>query len=248
MDVNPLALLPFLGVLLVVGCAAFVQKISGFGFGLIVVPVLSLFLAPREGVIISTLLAMYTTAAQAWTERAHCDTAVANRVFLGACAGMPIGLVIFLTGSANQLRLAVGVVVIVAGVLLARGFALDHASRRDEFVLGAVSGVLNTSVSTNGPPIVFLFQARGYAPEAFRGTISRVFVYSNVVSLALFISAGRVRHEAALAALASVPVVLIMQWLGSVAAPHVHGERFRKLVLGLMFASGVSAIVAAAAH
>jgi len=217
-----------------------VQKISGFGFGLIVVPVLSVFLAPREGVIISTLLAMYTTAAQAWTERAPCDTAV---VFLGACAGMPIGLVIFLTGSANQLRLAVGVVVIVAGVLLARGFALDHAARRD-----AVSGVLNTSVSTNGPPIVFLFQARGYAPEAFRGTISRVFVYSNVVSLALFISAGRVRHEAALAALASVPVVLIMQWLGSVAAPHVHGERFTQLVLGLMFASGVSAIVAAAAH
>ena len=202
-----MTLVQFLGVLAVVGCAGFVQKISGFGFGLIVVPLLSLFLSPQEGVIISTLLAMYTTAAQAWTEREHCDTAVAHRVFAGACVGMPVGLVLFVMGSANQLRLAVGVVVILAGLLLARGFTLDHASRRDEFVLGAVSGVLNTSVSTNGPPVVFLLQARGYEPHVFRGTISRVFVYSNVVSLTLFVVAGKVRHDAAVAAAASAAAV-----------------------------------------
>jgi len=238
----------FAGVMAVVGCAAFVQKISGFGFGLIVVPLLSLFLAPQDGVIIATLLAMYTTSAQAWTEREHCDTKVVHRVFIGACVGMPFGLVIFVLGSANQLRLVVGIVVIIAGALLARGLTLDHASRRDEFVLGAVSGVLNTSVSTNGPPLVFLFQARGYEPSVFRGTISRVFVYSNIVSLALFVGAGKVRHDAAIAALVSVPVVLVLQWMGARVAPHVHGERFRRLVLGLMFASGVSAIVAAATH
>jgi len=243
-----MTLVQFLGVLAVVGCAGFVQKISGFGFGLIVVPLLSLFLSPQEGVIISTLLAMYTTAAQAWTEREHCDTAVAHRVFVGACVGMPVGLVLFVMGSANQLRLAVGVVVILAGLLLARGFTLDHASRRDEFVLGAVSGVLNTSVSTNGPPVVFLLQARGYEPHVFRGTISRVFVYSNVVSLTLFLIAGKVRHDAAVAAAAAVPVVLLMQWMGARVAPHVQGERFRRLVLGLMFASGLSAVIAAATH
>ena len=243
-----MTLVQFLGVLAVVGCAGFVQKISGFGFGLIVVPLLSLFLSPQEGVIISTLLAMYTTAAQAWTERAYCDTVVAHRVFAGACVGMPVGLVLFVLGSANQMRLAVGVVVILAGLLLARGFTLDHASRRDEFVLGAVSGVLNTSVSTNGPPVVFLLQARGYEPHVFRGTISRVFVYSNVVSLTLFVVAGKVRHDAAVAAAASVPVMLLMQWMGARVASHVQGERFRRLVLGLMFASGLSAIVAAATH
>ena len=243
-----MTLLQFAGVMAVVGCAAFVQKISGFGFGLIVVPLLSLFLAPQEGVIIATLLAMYTTAAQAWSEREHCDTSVAHRVFAGACVGMPLGLVVFVIGTANQLRLAVGVVVIIAAILLVRGVTLDHASRRDEFVLGAVSGVLNTSVSTNGPPLVFLFQARGYEPHVFRGTISRVFVYSNAVSLSMFVVAGKVRHDAALAALVSVPVVLVTQWLGSRVAPAVRGERFRRLVLGLMFASGASAIVAAATH
>ena len=37
-----MTLLQFAGVMAVVGCAAFVQKISGFGFGLIVVPLLPL--------------------------------------------------------------------------------------------------------------------------------------------------------------------------------------------------------------
>ena len=237
-----------IGVMAVVGLAALVQRISGFGFGLIVVPLLSLFLAPQEGVVIATLLATYTTATQAWTERQNCDVPVANRVFVAACAGMPVGLAVFVLGTASQLRLVLGVVVVFAAVLLARGFTLGHASRRDEFVLGAVSGVLNTSISTNGPPLVFLLQARGYEPPAFRGTISRVFIYSNVVSLALFVAAGKVRHDAAVAATVSVPAVLVMQWAGSRVARHFHGDRFRRLVLVLMFASGASAIIAAATH
>lgn len=237
-----------LGVMAVVGLAAFVQKISGFGFGLIVVPMLSLFLAPQDGVIIATLLATYTTATQAWSERANCDTKVANRIFVAACAGMPVGLVFFVLGTAGQLRLVLGIVVIIAAVLLARGFTLTGTSRRDEFVFGAVSGVLNTSISTNGPPLVFLLQARGYAPAQFRGTISRVFIYSNVVSLALFVSAGKVHHDAAMAAVIAVPAVLVMQQAGARMARHFHGERFRRLVLTLMFASGASAVLAAFTH
>ena len=236
------------GILLVVGSAAMVQRVSGFGFGLIVVPLLSLFIPPRDAVIIATLLAMATTLAQAWSERAVADRPVANRLFLAACAGMPFGLIVFLVVSDSALRVTVGVVVIAAAYLLGRGFALSHGSRRDEYILGALSGVLNTSVSTNGPPLVFLLQARGYEPARFRGTISRVFAMSNVVSLTLFLAAGKVTAGPAAAALASVPVVIAAQWLGSRLVKHFNGERFRILVLVLLYASGAAAIVAAWTH
>ena len=231
-------------VVLFIAFAAFMQKVSGFGFGLIAVPLMSIVTTPQNAVIISTLLGLATTVMQAWVERSHTDVPVANRLFLGACIGMPIGLLVYTSVPANGLRLVLGTVVIVAAVALSRGFSLVRGDVRAEWAVGLASGVLNTSVSTNGPPLVFLLQAYGYDPHTFRGTISRVFVYSNVVSVTLFALAGRIHRTPALVAVCAIPVVVLMQVFGARVQPHVHGERFRALVLGLMFASGISAILA----
>ena len=233
------------GVVLVVAGASFVSKLSGFGFGLVVVPVMSLFLGPQDAVIISTLLGLVTTLNQAWVERAHADVALVRRLFLSACVGMPLGLLVFIFVPEKGLRIVLGVVVVAAATLLARGFQLVESSRKTELGLGFLSGVLNTSVSTNGPPLVFLLHARGYEPSEFRGTISRVFLYSNVVSIALFVSTGKVQGPAAGASLVAAPTVFVMQWLGAKVQPHVHGNRFRILVLSLLFLSGGSAVLAA---
>lgn len=235
-------------VLAFVAFAAFMQKVSGFGFGLIAVPLMSLVVAPQRAVIISTLLGLFTTIMQAWVERRHTVVPVARRLFLGACVGMPLGLIVYVKVPPNGLRLVLGVIVIAAAFTLSRGFTLAHGDERAEFVVGAMSGVLNTSISTNGPPLVFLLQARGYEPHTFRGTISRVFLYSNIVSVSLFVAAGKVHRTPAYVALAAVPIVLCMQWIGAKVQPHVRGERFRSLVLVLMYASGISAIIAGLTH
>lgn len=235
-------------VLVFIAFAAFMQKVSGFGFGLIAVPLMSLVVSPQRAVIIATLLGLFTTTMQAWVEREHTVVPVARRLFAGACVGMPFGLMVYVAVPANGLRLVLGVVVIVAAFILSRGFTLQHGNTMAEYVVGAISGVLNTSVSTNGPPLVFLLQARGYDPHTFRGTITRVFLYSNLVSVSMFVAAGKVHRTPAMVALSAIPVVLVMQWLGARAQQHVKGDRFRALVLGLMFASGISAIIAGLTH
>lgn len=234
-----------IGVVVVVLFASFVSKLSGFGFGLVVVPLMTLFMNPQDAIVISTLLGLVTTLNQAWVEREHADRPVVHRLFLSACAGMPFGLVVFVFVPERGLRVVLGVVVVAAAVLLSRGYRMHHSSRRAELSLGFVSGVLNTSLSTNGPPLVFLLHARRYEPNAFRGTISRVFLYSNAVSVTMFVGAGKVHGPAAMAALVAVPFVFLMQWLGAKVQPHLHGDRFRILVLSLLFLSGASAVAAA---
>lgn len=237
----------FVGVVCVVGFAAMVQSISGFGFSLVVVPLMSTFLAPQTAVVIASLIGLSSSTVIAWRERGHADAKVARRLMLAATAGMPAGLVVFVTVPADGLRVLLGTVVLVAAWVLARGFTLDHSSVRDEWLLGAVSGVLNTSVSTNGPPLVFLLAARGYLPAVFRATISRVFAVSGVISVTMFVAAGKVESRHALVALACIPVVFAMQVAGWFVSRHVHGERFRVLVLSLLVGSGASAVIAALA-
>jgi hypothetical protein len=54
-------------------------------------------------------------------------------------------------------------------------------------LVGAVSGVLNTSLATNGPPLVVYLQGRQLTPDQFRATISLVFSVSNAIGLIMLL-------------------------------------------------------------
>jgi hypothetical protein len=59
----------------------------------------------------------------------------------------------------------------------------------------------------------------------------------------LFVLDGKVTGDDLRAALVAAPAWLLGQALGWPTRKHVHGERFRWLVLALLFAAGTTAIV-----
>lgn len=229
----------------IVFVAATVQVLSGFGFGLMTVPLMTLVITTREAVVVSTLLGIGLTTWQGWHQRADAVRPLVRRLTIAAYAGMPFGLWVFVAVGDHTLRLLLGVAVLVAVVLLARRINLRHVGPGLDIGAGFLSGVLNTSLSTNGPPLVFVLQGRHLEPPAFRGTISQVFAFSNVLGLTLFLAAGKVTAAGVLAAAVALPALILGQLAGTPLRRHVHGERFRWLVLALLTAAAVSAIVSA---
>ena len=132
---------------------------------------------------------------------------------------------------------------LVIAVLLALRINLHHVGQRLDYGTGFVSGVLATSLSTNGPPLVFALQARQLSAASFRATISTIFALSNVGGLTLFIASGKVTREGIIGSAVTIPAMLLGQLLGFPFRKHVHGERFRWLVLVLLVAVSISAIV-----
>lgn len=227
-----------------VGVAAFAQSLSGFGFALIAVPLMTSVLEPKVAVVVATMVGAVSTVVQAWTDRRHAVREVWSRLTIAAFLGMPVGAALFLVVSAGALRLMVGVAVLTAAAVLVRGFRLDQPSGRLDWAMGALSGVLSTSTSTNGPPLVFVLQARGMDPAEFRATINTVFALSNVGAIAFFVGTGKVNAEGLVGFAVAIPSMLLAMRLGYAVRPHVEGERFRRLVLTLLTLAGVSAIVA----
>ena len=90
-----------------------------------------------------------------------------------------------------------------------------------------------------------MLQARGLSPNAFRATINTVFAFSNVLGVSLFLASGRVDRDGVVAAAISLPALFAGQFVGYPLRRHVHGERFRVLVLLLLTAAALSAIVSA---
>ena len=120
---------------------------------------------------------------------------------------------------------------------------LHHVGPVLDYGVGFVSGVLNTSLSTNGPPLVFGLQARQLPPEKFRGTINVVFAFSNVVGITLFALDGKFTWKGVTAAAIAVPAWLIGQAAAWPLRKHLSPDRFRAMVLGLLAVAGVTTIV-----
>jgi len=223
--------------------AAFLQIVAGFGFSLLSVPLMTLAIDPKFAVIVASLTSAFVTSWQAVKDRKSADKVLVRRMVWAAYVGMPIGLLVFITVNNDVLRLALGIAVLIAAALLAAGFNLHHVGSHLDFGAGFISGVLATSLSTNGPPLVFALQARQLEPVRFRATISTVFAICNIGGLALFFASGNVTRDGLVATAVTIPALILGQLLGFPVRKHVHGERFRWLVLVLMFVAGTSAIV-----
>lgn len=224
--------------------ASLIQAVAAFGFGLLAVPLMTLTISPQRAVIISTLIGLLTTTWQAWYLRRGAERAVMRRMVFAAYLGMPLGLVALSTFGDDLLRALLGVSVLVAVILLSVRMRWTAGAGAD-CTAGFVSGLLNTSLSTNGPPLVFVLQARRMPAEQFRATIAAVFALSNVFALVLFAGTGKITVDGLRAAALGAPAVVVGQLVGFPLRKHVHGERFRRLVLGLLTIAGISAIAGA---
>jgi uncharacterized protein len=225
--------------------ASFVQVSAGFGFGLLAVPVMTLAIEPREAIVVSTLIGVCVSGWQTWHLREHVDHPSVRRMTPAAYAGMPLGLWVFIAVDDQVLRFALGIAVLIAVVLLAVRIDVHHVGPTLELGGGFVSGILNTSLSTNGPPLVFVLQARGLGADPFRGTISRIFAWSAIGALVGFVAFGKVTQDGLIATAVALPAMILGQAAGTPVRRHVHGDRMRWLVLVLLTIAGLSAIAAA---
>jgi uncharacterized membrane protein YfcA len=231
----------------VIGSAALVTTVAGFGFSLVSVPIMAVLAGPHEAVAIASLLGVLSTCALLVRLRRHVAWPVAARQLGAAALGMPIGLQVLLRVSERGLRLGIALAVTLGGLAIARGFRLRRGGAAVDIGAGLLSGLLNTSGGTSGPPLVLVNQARQLDPDAFRATLSAVFTGSAVVTIVLFARAGRYTPLVLHTAAACLPAVLVGWWLGLRLHRHVDAARMRPLVLVLLFASAAVAFTAAVA-
>ncbi len=235
----------YIGVAVVVAVAATVQLSAGFGFGLAAVPLLAVVLDPHDAVIVALGLATFTNSYQAWTGRHHADRGVVGRLLAGAAVGLPVGLLIFLWADDRVLGVFIGVAVLVAVAVIAAGLDLRHAGPALDVGGGVVSGALTMSAGVNGPPLVFVLQARHFRPDRFRGTITTVFAVLDIVSVVVFAAAGDIDSDVLAAIAVGLPGLALGAIAGTALRRHLDPPRFRRLVLVLLTVAGLSALLAA---
>jgi uncharacterized membrane protein YfcA len=229
-------------ILAVVLVATTAQTVAGFGFALVAVPFFAAVLDVRDAVVLVSLLGLLNNAILTRTAWRHVPWEVVGPMLAGAFAGMPIGLIVLLLAPPDGLRIGVGAVTLAMAAALAAGVRIGRRSVAAEVSAGLVSGLLNTSVGINGPPIVLYLQGREHAPGEFRGAMAVFFFVCNAITLAGFFATGIVSREALTLWAVALPAVGTGSLLGHTLVRRVEPALFRRLVFVLLSASAVSAV------
>jgi hypothetical protein len=110
---------------------------------------------------------------------------------------------------------------------------------------GFTAGILSTSTGTSGPPIVIALSAKQLEPAVFRATISAIFLVQGAAALVAFAIGGQITRDAVSVALAGLPGVITGSLVGERGFRRLDVPTFRRVVLGMLFVSGVVALFGA---
>ncbi len=234
-------------VVVLAATAAFIQAVSGFGFSLFIVPILALLLGPRDTVVLANVLSTFSNAMQVRNIGYAAERRTAALLMLGSAAGMPLGLAVLLLVNPRALQIVIALAVIGFTLVLMRGISFHAAGTLGDAFAGFTSGLLNTSTSMSGPPVVLYLQSKGLAPLQFRATISLFFLITSAIAVGLVAIAGVIKPYVLVAFVLAVPAVILGQQAGNRVFPRIDVLLFRRMVFGILFVSAGIAIVGAVA-
>jgi uncharacterized membrane protein YfcA len=232
---------------LIAGGAAWVQALTGFAFGLILVGAIGLFhLIPLpDAAILSSLLVIFNGIMMLRKDWRSIDRQGFALLMLGSLPGLLIGygLLLYLASSAlSALALMLGALIIFAALqLLNRPQPRTQRSGPVSFVTtGMIGGIMGGLFSTAGPPIIWQMYRQPLIHVMVRSTLVAVFLVNAVARLGLVFATTGVSAQVWLAAAGALPMVFLGTLLAQKFPPPVSSTVLRRSAAGLLLLSGLA--------
>ena len=221
----------YTAIILTIGiifAASFFSTVSGFGFALVAMPVLTLVMSVKAAVIFVLLLNLVLRAITMYRVREGYDKATVILTTLGSVVGM-------LPGS-WVLEVFLGAVLVVATVLLSLQFTLPIKNKPcGRFAAGILSGFFGASTSVSGPPLVLYFINEKLPKDVMRANMIWFFGLSGFLTVLVNYFYGNVSGTIDWSwLLYTIPVMLLAIWLGEKFFYRLNQHLFRKLALAVV--------------
>jgi len=233
----------FAGLLL----ASVLRAFTGFGFALAAVPLLSLFVAPSEAVVLSASLTLVANLLSIDSYRREVEPSVLAPLALFSLMGTAAGIWVLHDVSALGFQRCLGPGVLLACLLLTFYRPRPRQlSRRPAALAGLLSGVMNGAFAIPGPPvIVYTMATQGDALRS-RALLMSFFLYSAAVALLGYAAAGYLSQHVLYLFLLSLPAMIAGDRLGLLLFRRFGGRFYRQFALLLLYLIGISITLRAA--
>jgi len=240
-DLTPLQIILSVAVIFV---AYTVKGLSGFGSGLIAIPLLA-FLFPLTFIVpVLGLLSYSGTLTQSF----HLRKQVVWRDMLPlipfSLIGIAIAVWLLVNVDANQLVRVLGVFVLLYSIYsLSPLSVVSGGSRRWALVAGLGGGMVGALFGTGGPFYVVYLKMRQLNKHQFRATIAMIFLVDGGVRMTAYALNGLFTAQVLWLVLTLLPVLFAGMYVGHHLHIKIDQKRFNQVISLLLLVSGVMLII-----
>jgi hypothetical protein len=226
--------------------AAIVRGFSGFGFSLLSITAISIFMPAREivpSIFLLEVAASINLIPSIWRE---IDWRGIGWLLLGYVVALPLGVYALANVPAPPMNIALGIFVIVTGIMMLKGFRLAKTPGAPAIVAtGAASGVLNGAFGTGGPPVVLFYFSTPAAAAVGRASVIAFFLSTDTLGLLELWRNDLVTGQSFAQFIAWIPALLVGIALGAKGFKHMDQAKFRKAVLIILIGLAVVTLIKA---
>ena len=226
--------------------AGIIRGYSGFGFAMVAVTSISLVLPPVQVVpivLILEVLASIRLVPQVWRD---IDWYSLRWLLTGSLFATPFGVYLLVNIPAMPMRISISLLVLVAAILLLRGWAWKRMPSRSLILTtGVASGMLNGAAAIGGPPVILLYLSSPAGVTVSRASIIAYFLGIDAMSLAMASIQGLTTSKTLIMTAVSLPPLLFGIAVGSRMFIKIDKDSFRHNVLILLIALSIVGLLRA---
>ena len=220
--------------------AAFIRGLTGFGFGILLVPILALALSPVEAVLAINIMAgglAFTEIRMILREAERSAYVIGALVVLGTAPGLWL-LSITPPDIARLLIALVALSAFVAILVPQRGAEQPGALATS--ATGLSAGVLTGFAAMPGPTVVPYYVGRAIPRTVTKASMVCIFGIAAMAGIGSGAVLGVLSSQLIVLGLSLFPLVLLGNWIGSLAFGKVSDKLWRGFV-GLVLGSAALA-------
>ncbi len=243
LDVIDLPLAQIVFSIVIIFIAYVIKGLSGFGSGLVAIPLLA-FMFPLDFIVPAFgLLSYIGTIIQSISLRKHAVWRDIWPLLPFSLLGISVAIWLLVSIDANILTMALGVFVLLYSIYSLASSTQPSGGRRWAILAGSFGGLVGALFSTGGPFYVLYLKMRGLEKSAFRATIASIFLIDGGIRIVGYASTGLYTAQVLLLIAVLLPVLLIAMYVGNHLHVKIEQKRFNQVLSILLMVSGLMLII-----
>jgi uncharacterized protein len=221
---------------------AFVAGLSGFAFGLVAASLWLYILSPLQTATLIVAFGLIVQGYSVWKLRHALDWRKLWPFIVGAAIGVPVGVNLLTWSDPHSVRIGVGIFLILYSLYAFFRPTMKpvmRGGRAADAGIGFLNGLLGGMTGLAGILVTIWSGLRGW-PKDVQRTVFQPVAVSIFLMSALWLGAkGTVTPETIKFFVIGLPFLFAGTWLGLKLFGRLNEAAFKKIVLALLFASGV---------
>ncbi|MCO6473764.1 MAG: sulfite exporter TauE/SafE family protein [Melioribacteraceae bacterium] len=226
----------YLFIIAVLFAASFTQGMTGFGFALVSIPLLSMMMELKEAVALGALGGLVVNIYLIIKLRSFVKFFDLKNLIIGSVIGIPLGTYMLNDLSPHILKIILGIIVILFVLLsVFKIIKQRNINTNLGYIFGFASGLLGGALNTNGPPILIYFYLNGYDKFKQKASITGFFLIASMFIVLSHALTGITSTTTLKNFGIALPFILTGIFLGSRAFGKISTLIYDRIILGFLF-------------